>query len=224
MEQLARRIQTILDELNRATEKLKLAELQDKRSELKSQMQSPDFWQDNQKAQLVSKQEADISRKIDPWLELQNSTEELMELTRMGDQSMFSELEAQTSELENNLQTLKKELRFAGPYDDHDVILSIYAGAGGTDAQDWAQMLLRMYTRWAESSNLKLITADQSPGEEAGIKSATIELSGGSFLYGKLAGEHGVHRLVRLSPFNADNLRQTSFAKVDVLPAIDILP
>jgi peptide chain release factor 2 len=221
MEQLARRIQTISDELNRATEKLKLTELQNKRSELKSQMQSPDFWQDNQKAQLVSKQEADISRKVGPWLELQNSTEELMELTRMGDQSMLSELEAQTSELENNLQTLKKELRFAGPYDDHDVILSIYAGAGGTDAQDWAQMLLRMYTRWAESSNLKLVTADQSPGEEAGIKSATIELSGGSFLYGKLAGEHGVHRLVRLSPFNADNLRQTSFAKVDVLPAID---
>jgi peptide chain release factor 2 len=221
MEQVTKRLQTASDELNRAAEKLKLAELQDKRNELKSQMQSPDFWQDNQKAQLVSKQEADISRKIDPWLELQNSAEELTELARMGDQSMLSELEAQVTQLEENLQTVKKELRFAGPYDDHDVILSIYAGAGGTDAQDWAQMLLRMYTRWAESNDLKLVTVDQSSGEEAGIKSVTIELSGGSFLYGKLAGEHGVHRLVRLSPFNADNLRQTSFAKVDVLPAID---
>jgi peptide chain release factor 2 len=112
-------------------------------------------------------------------------------------------------------------LRFSGPYDDHDVILSIYAGAGGTDAQDWAQMLLRMYTRWAENAGLKVKTIEQSAGEEAGLKSVTIEITDGDFLYGKLAGEHGVHRLVRLSPFNADHLRQTSFAKVEVLPLID---
>ncbi|MGH7194000.1 MAG: peptide chain release factor 2, partial [Candidatus Saccharimonadales bacterium] len=103
----------------------------------------------------------------------------------------------------------------------HDVILSIYAGAGGTDAQDWAQMLLRMYVRWAEARSLKIKTVDQSAGEEAGIKSATIEITGGNFLYGKLAGEHGVHRLVRLSPFNSAASRETSFAKVDVLPMID---
>ena len=99
--------------------------------------------------------------------------------------------------------------------------MSIYAGAGGTDAQDWAQMLLRMYVRWAEDHKLNLKTIDQTAGEEAGIKSATIKISGGDSLYGKLAGEHGVHRLVRLSPFNANNLRQTSFAKVEIMPSID---
>jgi peptide chain release factor 2 len=134
---------------------------------------------------------------------------------------MIGELSVQTSELEKKFDELKKELRFQGPYDDHNVILSIYAGAGGTDAQDWAQMLLRMYVRWVDNQHLKAVTIDQSAGEEAGIKSVTIEISGGNFLYGKLAGEHGVHRLVRLSPFNANNLRQTSFAKVEILPVVD---
>jgi peptide chain release factor 2 len=123
--------------------------------------------------------------------------------------------------LQKQYKELKKDLRFQGPFDDHQVILSIYAGAGGTDAQDWAQTLLRMYVRWADSQNLKVQTIDQTSGEEAGIKSVTLELAGGSFLYGKLAGEQGVHRLVRLSPYNANNLRQTSFAKVEILPVID---
>ena len=128
---------------------------------------------------------------------------------------------SQVRNIQEDYEKLKKELRFQGPYDDHDVILGIYAGAGGTDAQDWAQMLLRMYVRWAEAHKLKVTTIDQSAGEEAGIKSATLEITGGSYLYGKLAGEHGVHRLVRLSPFNSAASRETSFAKVDVLPVID---
>lgn len=221
MEQLVKKVQIISEEIEQAAQKLNLSAQEKQRQELKSQMQAPGFWQDNQKAQAVSKQEADISRKINPWLELQKNVSELKELARLGDTSMLAELEVQANELEEKYEELKKELRFQGHYDDHDVILSIYAGAGGTDAQDWAQMLLRMYTRWAESQNLKVKTVEQSSGEEAGIKSVTLEISGGSYLYGKLSGEHGVHRLVRLSPFNADNLRQTSFAKVDVLPAID---
>jgi peptide chain release factor 2 len=152
---------------------------------------------------------------------LQDSAKDLQELIEVGDESMIGELSVQTSELEKKFDELKKELRFQGPYDDHNVILSIYAGAGGTDAQDWAQMLLRMYVRWVDNQHLKAVTIDQSAGEEAGIKSVTIEISGGNFLYGKLAGEHGVHRLVRLSPFNANNLRQTSFAKVEILPVVD---
>src|SRR5581483_7836883 len=118
-----------------------------------------------------------------------------------------NELNDQLSSLEHKFDELKQDLKFQGPYDDRDVLLSIHAGAGGTDAQDWAQMLLRMYTRWAEKNKLKVETVDQTAGEEAGIKSATVKISGGDFLYGKLAGEHGVHRLVRLSPFNADHLR-----------------
>jgi peptide chain release factor 2 len=184
-------------------------------------MAEPDFWQDNRRAQDVSKQEADLARRIEPWLKLKALAEDLRELAELGDESMTAEIATQLDQAEAIYVELKKELRFQGPYDDHDVILGIYAGAGGTDAQEWAQMLLRMYVRWAEAKRLKVTTVEQSAGEEAGIKSATLEISGGSYLYGKLAGEHGVHRLVRLSPFNSAASRETSFAKVDVLPVID---
>jgi peptide chain release factor 2 len=221
MEQLANRIETLNKEIAQATERMGLSKLQKEAQELRSEMEKPDFWHDNMRAQEVSKKEANLSARIQPWDELQNSARELQELIGLNDTAMENEISAQADSLERKLENLKKELRFQGPYDGHDVILSIHAGAGGTDAQDWAQMLLRMYVRWAESQKLKVKTIDQSAGEEAGIKSATVELSGGSFLYGKLAGEHGVHRLVRLSPFNSDNLRQTSFAKVEILPVID---
>jgi peptide chain release factor 2 len=221
MEPLKKRITELKSEIDKACERIGLKKHEDELKKLRAEVAAPDFWQDNIKAQEVSKKEADLARRVEPWQNLQNSSNDLQELTEVGDEAMLDELSAQAELLEKNLQELKKELRFQGPYDDHDVILSIYAGAGGTDAQDWAQMLLRMYVRWAESHNLKVDTIDQSAGEEAGIKSVTLEITGGNFLYGKLAGEHGVHRLVRLSPFNANNLRQTSFAKVEILPVID---
>jgi peptide chain release factor 2 len=221
MDSLKKQISELLSEINTAAARIKLDELNKELAELRAKMAAPDFWQDNKTAQEISKKEAGLARRAQPWIDLKKFAEELAELTQLNDESMQAELEKQIEDLKTKLNDLKKELRFNGPYDDHDVILSIHAGAGGTDAQDWAQMLLRMYTRWAEAHDLKVITVDQSTGEEAGIKSATIEISGGSFLYGKLDGEHGVHRLVRLSPFNSDNLRQTSFAKVEILPIID---
>ena len=221
MDQLKKSLEKLRADIGQTTESLGLAELGEELKRLRSQMNQPDFWQDNKKAQEVSKQEANLARRTKPWLELQKRVSELSDLVELGDEKMRGELEIQLDELGQDLNGLKKELRFQGPYDDHDVLLSIYAGAGGTDAQDWAQMLLRMYSRWAENQGLKIKTIDQSVGEEAGIKSTTIEISGGNSLYGKLAGEHGVHRLVRLSPFNADHLRQTSFAKVEILPLID---
>ena len=221
MEALRKKVENLRADVESAAGRLKLAELETELKNLRGQMAKPDFWQDAQKAQEMSKREADIARHILPWRDLQRSADELFELVKIGDAKMDNELQDQLSALSSQFSTLKRDLRFSGPFDDHDVILSIYAGAGGTDAQDWAQMLLRMYIRWAESKNLEIKTIDQSAGEEAGIKSATIKFSNGDFLYGKLAGEHGVHRLVRLSPFNADHLRQTSFAKVEVMPAID---
>jgi peptide chain release factor 2 len=137
----------------------------------------------------------------------------------MDDPSLNTDLIQQLGVTKEQFEALKDELKFAGPYDDHDAILSIHAGAGGTDAQDWTMMLQRMYVRWAERSEYQVQMVEESVGEEAGIKSVTLEITG-PFAYGKLKGEHGVHRLVRLSPFNADNLRQTSFAKVEIMPKI----
>ncbi len=221
MEQLKKQIDSLSSELNTAVARLDIQNQEAELNNLREHMERPDFWQDNQNAQQVAKSEAALSKKIAPWLELKKSVDELKELIGLSDESMQSEIEAQLSNQSKLFEELKRDLRFQGSFDDHDVILSIYAGAGGTDAQDWAEMLLRMYVRWAEANKLDVKTVDQSAGEEAGIKSATVEITGGAYLYGKLAGEHGVHRLVRKSPFNSAGSRETSFAKVDVLPFMD---
>ena len=187
---------------------------------LDAQTAAPGFWNDPQAAQEIAKQQAKLERRITPWQQLKRSVDDVMELAAMDDDSLSDDLHTQLDTAVQTFETLKDDLKLSGPYDDYDAIVGIYAGAGGTDAQDWAAMLLRMYTRWAEKAGLSATIIDETAGDEAGIKSATLEI-GGSFAYGKLKGEHGVHRLVRLSPFNADNLRQTSFAKVDVLPKID---
>lgn len=214
-------MEQLLASVKEASLKLNLKDLETELTQLRHQMTQADFWQNQAKAQDVSKREADLARRVEPWRNLEKSGSELSELANLNDQSMTGELSKQLGELENDLNKLKGDLKFQGPYDDHDIILSIYSGAGGTDAQDWAAMLLRMYLRYAESQRLKSEVVEEVAAEEAGIKSATVKLSGGEFLYGKLRGEHGVHRLVRLSPFNADHKRQTSFAKVDILPLID---
>lgn len=221
MDELQKKAKTLGDNIDAALVKLKADELRLQRENLRQAMGSSDFWNDTQRATNTSKEEAAISSLIDPWIVLKKGIDEIKELLNLQDESLHKELERQIQELERQFSFLKKDLNFQGPYDDHSVILSVHSGAGGTDAQDWAEMLMRMYVRWAESKKLKVLTDEISKGEEAGIKSATLEINGGSFLYGKLKGEHGVHRLVRLSPYNSDNLRQTSFAKVEVLPAID---
>lgn len=221
MEELQKRAENLRKQITQAVERLKLDELKAELVDLRKQMLQADFWQDNQRAQTISKREAELNRRVQPWDELQKIANEAADLLAMNDSSMVPELEKQLAQADTKLDELKEQLKFHGPFDDHEVLLSIHAGAGGTDAQDWAQMLLRMYMRWAEKNNLQVKTVEQSSGEEAGIKSATLKISGGDFLYGKLAGEHGVHRLVRLSPFNADNLRQTSFAKVEIMPLIE---
>ena len=187
---------------------------------LREEAAKPDFWSDNITAQTNVKKQAKLEQKITPWRDLEREVRDTSELLALNDASIESDVRSQLAVLQQRFDALKSELKLSGPYDSNDVILSIHAGAGGTDAQDWAQMLLRMYIRWAERHDAKIDVMDESAGDEAGIKSTTIELSGHN-LFGKLKGEHGVHRLVRLSPFNSDNLRQTSFAKVEVLPKID---
>lgn len=203
-----------------AAGRLKIDELFNELVSLRAESEKPDFWSDTNKAQAAMQQIAKLDARTAPWKELLKSADDLAELVALNDTSMQAELEQQLRELQSKFDALKADLKFAGPYDDHDAILTLSAGAGGTDAQDWTQMLFRMYSRYFEKSGWKFTLVEESPGEEAGLKSATLEVSG-PFAYGKLKGEHGVHRLVRLSPFNSDNLRQTSFAKVEVSPKID---
>lgn len=203
-----------------ACERIDIDGLLQQKLKLDKEAAKPDFWNDPQHAQEVVKQQSKLEKRTKPWLDLQKDIEDLLELFDLGDNTMRPELESNLTELTVRFAKLKEELKFSGKYDDHDAIVSIYAGAGGTDAQDWAQMLLRMYVRWAEQNGYKIKTVDETAGDEAGIKSATFEIEG-DFAYGKLKGEHGVHRLVRLSPFNSAASRETSFAKVDVLPKVD---
>ncbi|TXG76708.1 peptide chain release factor 2 [Patescibacteria group bacterium] len=206
--------------VRRAEEQIGIDRLEAELSELRTQTADPNLWSDQARAQKLTKTEADLASSIHAWRSLEKGVHDIQELAGMSDDSLQSELERQLQEFQSQYQRINTELLFAGDYDTHDAIVNIHAGAGGTDAQDWAQMLLRMYLRWAEKAGLSTQIIDESTGEEAGIKSVTFEVSG-RFAYGKLQAEHGVHRLVRLSPFNSDNLRQTSFAKVEVVPKID---
>lgn len=220
MDDLLRQLQQLNDEILQAWQKLQLDTLIKEQKELAHHMEQPNFWNDTQNAQTASKKHASLTNRIEPWQQLRYGVDDLLELAKTEDQSLEKDIADQLQAFENQFADLKEELKFTGLYDDHDAILSIHAGAGGTDAQDWAQMLMRMYVRWAEKNDFNVQVVEESAGEEAGIKSATLEISG-QLVYGKLQSENGVHRLVRLSPFNADNLRQTSFAKVEILPKIE---
>jgi len=220
MDELQAGIDALQADVDTALARLGFAKLDDEEQRLQQQMAAPDFWQDAEHAAGVSKRQADLGRRIGPWRGLRKELHELGELAALGDKTLTDDLRGQLDTLKQRFESLKGDLKFTGPHDANAAIISIHAGAGGTDAQDWAQMLLRMYVRYAEKNGWKVNMVDESAGEEAGIKSVTFELDG-DFVYGKLKGEHGVHRLVRLSPFNADHLRQTSFAKVEVLPKID---
>ncbi len=219
MDDALQTLRTLENQVREAWQKLQLDTLISEEKELSRQMQQPDFWNDSQTAQAISKKHAGLVSRIEPWVAIKQNITDMIELAEVGDTSLAQDISEQTDALQKTLTELKEELKFIGPYDTYDAIVSIHAGAGGTDAQDWASMLMRMYIRWAEKHNLAVSMIDESAGEEAGIKSTTFEVSG-QLAYGKLRSESGVHRLVRLSPFNADNLRQTSFAKVEVLPKI----
>lgn len=220
MDELISQAEELLSEVKSAMIKLGIEPLKKQLQQLQQKSQVADFWNDNAGAQAVMKQISKIEAQVNPWLKLNASVNEIVELLGLKDNQMETELGKQLSLAQSEFDQLKETLKLNGPFDNYDAILSIYAGAGGTDAQDWAAMLLRMYIRYCEKNNYAAVVLDESTGDIAGIKSVSLEING-NFAYGKLKGEHGVHRLVRLSPFNSDNLRQTSFAKVEVTPKID---
>ncbi len=208
-------------EVRTAANQLGLDKLKQQLSKLESQSRAENFWQDSSNAQSVMQNISRINKRIEPWEELISTLKELVELGELNDPKLEAELNIGLDKAVEKFNQLKLDLHFSGQFDDHGALLSVFAGAGGTDAQDWTQMLFRMYSRFCEQMGWSIRVIDESAGEEAGLKSVEIEVSGDDFIFGKLKGEGGVHRLVRLSPFNADHLRQTSFAKVEVAPRID---
>ena len=202
---------------------LKLDDARSEIAELEAESAKEGFWNDLDRSQKVQKRMKQLQQKCEKYEKLQSTWEDLMTICEMAleenDDSMLGELESDYAKLEGDLEAMRLSTLLSGEYDANNVILSIHPGAGGTEAQDWAQMLYRMYTRWAERHGFTYTLMDWQDGEEAGIKSATIKIEGEN-AYGYLKSEHGVHRLVRISPFDASGRRQTSFAAVEVMPEI----
>ena len=190
---------------------------------LESESASDGFWNDLEKAQKVQRRIAQLKSKLEGQARRKSEWSDLMTLCEMGneeeDESLIPELEEGYAKLEQEMEEARLSTLFTGEYDNSNAIVNIHPGAGGTEAQDWAQMLYRMYTRWAERHGYTYTLLDWQDGEEAGIKSASIKIEGEN-AYGYLKSEHGVHRLVRISPFDASGRRQTSFAAVEVMPEI----
>ncbi|MDX6616551.1 MAG: peptide chain release factor 2 [Solirubrobacterales bacterium] len=184
-------------------------------------MQQPGFWDDQAKAAETSAQHARAQRKLEGFRSLESDIGDLDELAEMAadDSEMAAELESQLDSIESRLATLEEERLFTGEYDHGDAVVTVNAGAGGTDSQDWAEMLLRMYLRWSERRGFEVEMTEASPGEEAGLKSASF-IARGENAYGLFSAERGVHRLVRISPFDSANRRHTSFAQLDVAPFV----
>ena len=219
MQELEKRLDILSQNLAAAWERLALDEKSAQLEALEAEVAEPEIWNNPANATAKNQELAKLSDEISPWRLLKTQTEDIRELMTLGGSDLASEIEEQVAALEENFETLKKSLRFTGPYDDKDAILRITAGVGGTEAMDWSGMLERMYLRFCEKNGFKVATVERTVGEEAGIKTAVYEITG-PHAYGTLKSEHGVHRLVRLSPFNANNLRQTSFALVEILPII----
>ncbi|MCS7006160.1 MAG: peptide chain release factor 2 [Gaiellaceae bacterium] len=193
------------------------ARLSARRRELEEEMGRPGFWEDQARAQALSTEHARASRKLERYERLVREVEDARELLALGEDT--DELAQIVTAIERELVRMEEEALFTGEYDQGDALLEIHAGTGGTDAQDWAEMLLRMYQRWAADRGFETELLEVSPGEEAGIKSAALAVRGEN-AYGTLKAERGVHRLVRLSPFDAAHRRHTAFAQVVVAPLL----
>lgn len=190
-------------------------------SQLEKDIESPEFWNDSTNAQRVMKTVSSLRDDVESWNSLKHHIHDLIELARLDDESLRGEIESEVTKLEADLDKRSFTMMFSGPYDHDGAILAIHAGAGGTDSQDWAAMLERMYLRWIEDHGFSAEILDSTPGEEAGIKSVTIAIDG-RYAFGYLRSEKGVHRLVRLSPFDAAHRRHTSFALIEVLPQVSM--
>ena len=221
MNELLNRINSLKERLAKARQVVRIDEKQKRIIELHELMNAADFWRDQDNAKKVSQEASDLETEVLLWEKFKRELNDLFEIVELdeGDQvvNLRIEAEAQLAKLEKEFEQMEFTLLFGGKHDHEDSMVAIHAGAGGTDAQDWAEMLLRMYLRFCEKQNWKTKIINLSPGAEAGLKSVLFEVNG-RHSYGYLKAEAGVHRLVRISPFDAEKMRHTSFALVEVLP------
>ena len=224
LEDLKPTLNDLGEKLDQMCISLEIPAKEEKIAELEYKMGEPSFWDDAAAAQKLNQELAALKGGVDTYKGLMAKYEDAETLYEMGieegDASMEDDIRAELDLIAEGLETLQLEVLLSGDYDANDAILTLHAGAGGTEAQDWTQMLLRMYGRWAERHGFTVETADLQPGDEAGVKSATLFIKGHN-AYGFLKSEKGVHRLVRISPFDSQARRHTSFSACDVMPEID---
>ena len=218
-DELAKRLRQLAADIESAVAKLGLDEKQRQLADLEEQVSRPELWNNPDHAQMVTRELSSLKSIVQPWKVLQAQANDAIELLDIIDDELADEFAGQVQAMEKTFAELKQQLMFDGKYDAGDAILRLSSGVGGDDAQDFTEMLERMYLRWAEQNGFTTSVIERSPGEQAGVKTSVIEVSG-SYAYGWLKSENGVHRMVRLSPFNAES-RETSFALVEVLPKID---
>ena len=200
-----------------------ISKLETELSALEEQSSTPEFWSDTKNNSIILKQITFLKSKIDKYKKVKSNLESIIETNELikleSDEDLEKEIVISTNNIEKEIEKLEVSTLLSGKYDSNNAIITLHPGAGGTEAQDWVEMLYRMYTRWANANGYKVEELDYLEGDEAGIKSVTFSVSG-EYAYGYLKGEQGVHRLVRISPFDAGGRRHTSFASVEVLPEI----
>ena len=217
-------VQSLQGRVQAAWELLKLDETEGKIRELEDQMGSTEFWADQKNARLISQEVSNLKDEVKEWKALRTEISHLMEMVDLAsgeeDALMLADSENTLAELSEHFKKMELKTLFTDPYDQNNALVSVHAGAGGVDAMDWAAMLARMLTRFAEKRGYEVELIHESQGEEAGLKSATFAIRG-RFAFGYFKSENGVHRLVRVSPFDAEQMRHTAFAAVEVIPEID---
>ncbi|MFA5947108.1 MAG: peptide chain release factor 2 [Patescibacteria group bacterium] len=221
MSHLDNRISALEERLQQAWDALRLEETRARSAEIEGIMGEASFWNDQKQARTISQEGSELKKELELWDGFKKDLTELDELVKLneaeGDESMKKSADETLEKLEKQFSEMEFQMLLSGEFDTRNAILSFHAGAGGTDANDWVAMLLRMYSKFAEAHGWTVEVLDESRGEEAGFKSITIAIHG-RFAYGWLRSEHGVHRLVRISPFDAEKMRHTTFALVEVLP------
>ncbi|MDD4859192.1 MAG: peptide chain release factor 2 [Dehalococcoidales bacterium] len=219
MSEFSDKVKDLQVRISNALEHLEIGKKEQEIIRLEKLSAAPDFWQDQTRAKDTMRQVADLRKTVQKWRVMEKQATDIAELVILAerDSALQDEVRTEVESTSRQLDELEFQLMLSGEYDARNAIMTIHAGAGGTESQDWAQMLMRMYLRWAERRRYKTEVLDVSPGEEAGIKSAVITING-EYACGYLKSEHGVHRLVRLSPFDADHARHTSFALIEVMP------